>query len=419
MQATIRLDRRKGRDCGAIVVADADVFQEPVFYTLQRFTDGKFLGPDAVWRTGKNELRADDFEQKNGVLSIAIGRDILYELDEDTTYRMTVNSSKSFPLVVERQVIRSLQGKAALEAYAVDKAAAKAEEEARSGNLADEPAKGKAPRTQAGQAAGATMASGPRVNWVLVGSGAAAILLCVGLVASLVKKNQFFEMEPAPISVTTTLDNRSAGSSLHAQSSKDAQPVAASVEPAQEPLAPSFLRLEPRSSVGSIASPGEHLVDSLSNQSFFSTESIEDLHGKHAPHDGDVVLDEIEYLTTVHDYMQSGVSTPAMNVVLAKKARYVGASDQETDTAFMLLKDAADKGNVEAMFLVGQYYDPLCLLPRGSIAENPLQARDWYKRAEAGGLMHAFLSSNALFNYLQKKAEAGEESATLAVSNWN
>ncbi len=418
MQATIRLDRRKGRDCGTIVVADADVFQEPVFYTLQRFTDGKFLGPDAVWRTGKNELRADDFEQKDGVLSIAIGRDILYELDEDTTYRMTVNSSKSFPLVVERQVIRSLQGKAALEAYAVNQAAAKAEEEARIGIAPDESAKRKAPRTRA---SGASGASGPHVDWVLAGSGAAAILLCVGLVASLVKQHQFFEVEPAPLSVTTTLNSKSVESALHAGSSKDthdAAPVATSDESPQESQVPSFLRTEPRSSVGSFASPGEHLVNSLSNQPFFSTESIENLHGKHSLHDGDAVLDEIEYLTTVHDYMQNGVPTPAMNVVLAKKARYVGASDQETDTAFMLLKDAADKGNVEAMFLVGQYYDPLCTLPRGSIDENPLQARDWYRRAEAGGLMHAFLSSNALFNYLLTRAEAGEQSAALAVANW-
>ena len=117
MQATIRLDGGQGRDRGVIVVREAPVVSGPLFFTLQRFPDGKYLSADSLWRSARDAFRSDDYRQKGGTLSIPIGPDILYELDSDTSYRMSINDSASFTLVVERKIFTALQGKAALEEY--------------------------------------------------------------------------------------------------------------------------------------------------------------------------------------------------------------------------------------------------------------------------------------------------------------
>ena len=49
MQATIRLDGGQGRDRGVIVVREAPVVSGPLFFTLQRFPDGKYLSADSLW----------------------------------------------------------------------------------------------------------------------------------------------------------------------------------------------------------------------------------------------------------------------------------------------------------------------------------------------------------------------------------
>ena len=76
-----------------------------------------------------------------------------------------------------------------------------------------------------------------------------------------------------------------------------------------------------------------------------------------------------------------GEALPDVSLAMAKPMRKMDASPEECDAAFLLLEDAAQKGNTEAMFLVGQYYDPTATLPRGSIPVDMTQAKRWYDEA--------------------------------------
>lgn len=51
----------------------------------------------------------------------------------------------------------------------------------------------------------------------------------------------------------------------------------------------------------------------------------------------------------------------------------------------LLLEDAAQKGDAESMYLVGQFYDPASTLPRGSIPADLTQAKRWYDQAVQKG----------------------------------
>ena len=72
-----------------------------------------------------------------------------------------------------------------------------------------------------------------------------------------------------------------------------------------------------------------------------------------------------------------GTADPATSLELARPLRTPQAGNDESDAAFLLLEDAAQKGNAEAMFLVGQFYDPQSDLPRGSIPADMSQAKHW------------------------------------------
>lgn len=65
-------------------------------------------------------------------------------------------------------------------------------------------------------------------------------------------------------------------------------------------------------------------------------------------------------------------------------ARSMQTSDA-ADAAFLLLEDAAQKGNAEAMLHLARFYDPADASPKGSIQPDPAQAREWYEKAKAGG----------------------------------
>ncbi len=61
-----------------------------------------------------------------------------------------------------------------------------------------------------------------------------------------------------------------------------------------------------------------------------------------------------------------GEALPDVSLALAKPMRKADASPEECDAAFLLLEDAAQKGNGEAMLLVGEYYDPRPLCPEAA-----------------------------------------------------
>ena len=94
------------------------------------------------------------------------------------------------------------------------------------------------------------------------------------------------------------------------------------------------------------------------------------------------------------------------------------AGAEESDAAFLLLEDAAQKGNAEAMLLVGQFYDPVSSLPRGSIPVDMGQAKHWYEQARQKGQAEAAKALDALRVHVQTEADKGNAEARSLLQNW-
>ena len=94
------------------------------------------------------------------------------------------------------------------------------------------------------------------------------------------------------------------------------------------------------------------------------------------------------------------------------------ARNDESDAAFLLLEDAAQKGNAEAMFLVGQFYDPQSKLPRGSIPADMSQAKHWYDNARSKGYAEADKALAALRRHVEGEAAKGNAEASLLLREW-
>lgn len=113
-----------------------------------------------------------------------------------------------------------------------------------------------------------------------------------------------------------------------------------------------------------------------------------------------------------------GDARPEISLSLAKPMRKDDAGAEESDAAFLLLEDAAQKGTAEAMLLVGQFYDPLCPLPRGSIPVDMSQAKHWYDQAAQKGLAEAVKALDALHAHVRDKAARGDSEAQTLLNNW-
>lgn len=113
-----------------------------------------------------------------------------------------------------------------------------------------------------------------------------------------------------------------------------------------------------------------------------------------------------------------GQADPALSLELARPLRAADATPEACDAAFLLLEDAAQKGNAEAMLLVGQYYDPVDPLPKGSIPADMAQARHWYGQALQQGQQGAAQALAALRVHVQGKADAGDAEARLLLRQW-
>lgn len=113
-----------------------------------------------------------------------------------------------------------------------------------------------------------------------------------------------------------------------------------------------------------------------------------------------------------------GAADPAASLALAKPLRTPEASPEDSDAAFLLLEDAAQKGNAEAMWLVGQFYDPVASLPRGSIPVDMSLARQWYEKAKAAGITQADTALKALRAHVEAEAGKGNMEAKMLLQNW-
>ena len=109
---------------------------------------------------------------------------------------------------------------------------------------------------------------------------------------------------------------------------------------------------------------------------------------------------------------------PEETLAAGKALRTPDADARQSDAAFLLLEDAAQKCNAEAMFLVGRFYDPASELPRGSIPPDLSQARNWYEAARDKGHAESTQALSALRAFAEQKARQGDEEARLLLQNW-
>ena len=112
-------------------------------------------------------------------------------------------------------------------------------------------------------------------------------------------------------------------------------------------------------------------------------------------------------LTQAREYL-AGQANPVEGVKLAKELR---ADKDGADAAFLLVEDAAQKGNAEAMLLTGGYFDPADNAASGSIKKDPGEALSWYKKAKAAGSPDAEARLNALRAWAQAEAAKGSTEA--------
>ena len=421
MQAYIRRDIKRGRDYGLIVVSEADFFADPIFFSLQRFTDGKYLSANSLWRSGKEELRAGEYHWVNGTLSIVVGPDILLELDADTPYRMTINASASFPLSLSRDVVtllhrRAAQDSASIHADAATDAAGTEADADATGVPALIPSRQDRKRSWPALVLGGLAVAGglALVGWHLTHDSMQLVCEPISLsedVNTQQVQAVFVDKSGQPAQaalevVRNRLKENAQGRQLATTyfSTKNLQKLSSDTDT----LSASVLT---GSHNEAAPSPDTERSANLSQTPYARPSGTEETDGTGAP-------TRTSYMHTVQAYLAGGAVTPAASVALAKQVRLPGASDEDTDQAFLLLQDAAEKGNTEAMFLLAQFYDPLCVLPHGNVQANPSQAREWYRRAEAGGLLHAYLASSALRNHLKKLAEEGNSEALNALRNW-
>ena len=113
-----------------------------------------------------------------------------------------------------------------------------------------------------------------------------------------------------------------------------------------------------------------------------------------------------------------GQADPATSVALARPLRTPDVQPQDADAAFLLLEDAAQKGNAEAMFLSGQFYDPACTLPRGSIMPDMGMARTLYESARSSGVTEAEAALSALRRHAEAEAAKGNADARALLRDW-
>ena len=104
----------------------------------------------------------------------------------------------------------------------------------------------------------------------------------------------------------------------------------------------------------------------------------------------------------------------AKSLELAKSADM--QSPEAADAVFLLVEDAAQKGQGEAMLRLGAFYDPADQGPKGSLKGDPAEALQWYQKAKDAGQSAAEAKITALRQWQESPKAAPAPSAPPAPS---
>ena len=119
------------------------------------------------------------------------------------------------------------------------------------------------------------------------------------------------------------------------------------------------------------------------------------------------VAEKVPALSQARTHL-AGPADPAKSVDLAKLLR---SEKDSADAVFLLMEDAAGKGNAEAMLATGEFYDPAATIDAGSIQKDPLQALDWYAKAKTAGSADVDAKIAALKAWAETEAPKGTAGA--------
>ena len=363
MRASIMADSGRGPGNGIIEIFDAGSVSDPGF-TLLRASDGKCLGPRG-WQESETLLTPDAWDNDGGSLRLAVGPAVVDEVDNLDVYRISLRGVGSCALAVKSLVYSHIAGGHGMGAAtpvspAPQPVPAPAPEpvvESPEPPLAFEEPQQPAPQLED------PLTMNTQQPEKSGGKGMLVALLVLALVAAGAAAWWFLLREPEKAPLPTP--------------------------PAQTENAD-----KPQNSDQTQPKPAE------------------------APKQGaDAAKPALTPLASAREQLR-GQALPDVSLAMAKPLRKADATPEETDAAFLLLEDAAQKGDAEAMFLVGQFYDPASTLPRGSIPADLTQAKRWYDQAVQKAQPQAKAALDKLKEYARGLEAKGDAEARSLLQNW-
>ena len=363
MRASIMADSGRGPGNGIIEIFDAGSVSDPGF-TLLRASDGKCLGPRG-WQESETLLTPDAWDNDGGSLRLAVGPAVVDEVDNLDAYRISLRGVGSCALAVKSLVYSHIAGGHGMGAAtpvspAPQPVPAPAPEpvvESPEPPLAFEEPQQPAPQLED------PLTMNTQQPEKSGGKGMLVALLVLALVAAGAAAWWFLLREPEKAPLPTP--------------------------PAQTENAD-----KPQNSDQTQPKPAE------------------------APKQGaDAAKPALTPLASAREQLR-GQALPDVSLAMAKPLRKADATPEETDAAFLLLEDAAQKGDAEAMFLVGQFYDPASTLPRGSIPADLTQAKRWYDQAVQKAQPQAKAALDKLKEYARGLEAKGDAEARSLLQNW-
>ena len=363
MRASIMADSGRGPGNGIIEIFDAGSVSDPGF-TLLRASDGKCLGPRG-WQESETLLTPDAWDNDGGSLRLAVGPAVVDEVDNLDAYRISLRGVGSCALAVKSLVYSHIAGGHGMGAAtpvspAPQPVPAPAPEpvvESPEPPLAFEEPQQPAPQLKD------PLTMNTQQPEKSGGKGMLVALLVLALVAAGAAAWWFLLREPEKAPLPTP--------------------------PAQTENAD-----KPQNSDQTQPKPAE------------------------APKQGaDAAKPALTPLASAREQLR-GQALPDVSLAMAKPLRKADATPEETDAAFLLLEDAAQKGDAEAMFLVGQFYDPASTLPRGSIPADLTQAKRWYDQAVQKAQPQAKAALDKLKEYARGLEAKGDAEARSLLQNW-
>ena len=363
MRASISGDTGRGPGNGVIEIFDAGSVSDPGF-TLLRASDGKCLGPRG-WQESETLLTPEAWDNDGGSLRLAVGPAVVDEVDNLDAYRISLRGVGSCALAVKSLVYSHIaggHGMGAATPVAPDPQPVPAPAPEPVVESPEPPLAFEEPQQPAPQLEDPLEMNTPQPE-KSGGKGMLVVLLVLALAAAGAVAWWFLLREPEKAPLPTP---------------------PAQTQNADKPQNPDQAQPKPAD----------------------------------APKQGaDAAKPALTPLASAREQLR-GQALPDVSLAMAKPLRKAEATPEETDAAFLLLEDAAQKGDAESMYLVGQFYDPASTLPRGSIPADLTQAKRWYDQAVQKGQPQAKAALDKLKEYARGLEAKGGAEARSLLQNW-